>query len=166
MSTDRLLASLSQSEVFKGLDPSQLQALGQSGSTGELAAGETIIEEGRQVTELFVVLRGELEVFLPKTTSRLTRVRIARVGAGSCIGEYSFVDRNPASASVAARASTEIFRISHAEFERCLEADPPIGRTVYRNLLRVLVTRLREDNQLLDFLRPLPPKEPNRRSDT
>lgn len=155
MSTDRLLAGLEQSEVFRGLGSPGLESLERAGSAVALDAGEVIIEEGQQVTDLFVVIRGELEVFLPETESRLTRIRVARKGPGDCIGEYSFVDKNPASASVAAKVPSRVFRISQAEFERKLDADPAIGRTFYRNLLRLLVARLREENQLLDLFRPV-----------
>jgi CRP-like cAMP-binding protein len=164
MSTDRLLAGLKQSEVFRGLGAAGLESLEGAGSIVALDAGEVIIAEGQHVTDLFVVIRGELEVFLPKTESRLTRIRVARKGPGDCIGEYSFVDRNPASASVAAKVPSEVFKISQAEFERRLDADPAIGRTFYRNLLRLLVARLRQDNQLLDLFRPVTPDKRSPRS--
>jgi CRP-like cAMP-binding protein len=157
MSTDRLSAGLKQSGVFKGLTSDGLESLQRIGSAVELDAGEVIIEEGQRVTDLFVVIRGELEVFMPQTESRVTRIRVARKGPGDCIGEYSFVDKNPASASVAAKVPSEVFRISQAEFQKKLDADPTIGRTVYRNLLRLLVARLREDNEMLDLFRPLTP---------
>jgi CRP-like cAMP-binding protein len=157
MSSDRLVAGLKQSEVFQGIGSAGLESLERAGAAVALDAGEVIIEEGQQVTDLFVVIRGELEVFLPKTESRLTRIRVAQKGPGDCIGEYSFVDKNRASASVAAKVPSQVFRISQAEFERQLDADPAIGRTFYRNLLRLLVSRLREDNQLLDLFRPVSP---------
>lgn len=165
MSTDWLLAGLKQSKLFRGLGTAGLESLERTGSAVELDAGEIIIQEGQRVTDLFVVIRGELEVFLPKTESRLTRIRVARMAPGDCIGEYSFVDKNLASASVAAKVPSEVFRISHAEFERTLDADPAIGRTVYRNLLGLLVARLREDNQLLDLFRPVVPGKPAPRSE-
>jgi len=157
MSTDRLLAGLKQSRVFHELGAASLASLAAAGSVVELEAGEIIVEEGQAVTDLFVVIDGELEVFLPKTDSRLTRIRVARAAPGDCIGEYSFVDKNPASASVAAKSASEVFRISHAEFQRKLDDDPDIGRNVYRNLLRLLVARLRQDNELLDLFRPVAP---------
>ena len=157
MSTDRLLAGLKQSQMFRGLGTASLEALALVGSVVDLDPGEIIIQEGQPVTDLYVVIHGELEVFLPKTGSRLTRIRVARAAPGDCIGEYSFVDRNPASASVAAKSAAEVFRISHAEFQRKLDGDPEIGGNVYRNLLRLLVARLREDNQLLDLFRPVAP---------
>src|SRR5262245_6933006 len=155
--SDRLLAGLKQSRVFRGLGDASLESIALVGSVVDLGAGEIIIAEGQPVTDLFVVIHGELEVFLPQTEARLTRIRVARAVPGDCIGEYSFVDENPASASVAAKSASEVFRISHAEFQRKLDAEPDIGRNVYHNLLRLLVARLREDNQLLDLFRPVTP---------
>jgi CRP/FNR family transcriptional regulator, cyclic AMP receptor protein len=165
MPTDRLLAGLKQSRVFRGLGTAGLESLERAGSARELAAGEILIEEGQEVTELFVVIGGELEVFLPQTESRLTRIRVARAVTGDCIGEYSLVDKNPASASVAAKSPSQVFTISHADFERALDGDPAIGRTIYHNLLRLLVARLREDNQLLDLFRPVAPAKRASRSE-
>jgi CRP-like cAMP-binding protein len=163
MSTDQLLANLKQSKLLRELGDPGLESLENAGAAIELQPGEIIIEEGQQVTDLFVVIRGELEVFLPKSESRVSRIRVARKVPGDCIGEYSFVDKNPASASVAAKVPSEVFRISQAEFERKLDADPALGRIVYRNLLHLLVARLREENQVLDLFRPVVPgKRPSR----
>ena len=163
MSTDRLLANLKQSELFRELGDAGLDSLEKAGDAIELEAGEIIIEEGQQVTYLFVVIRGELEVFLPKSESRSSRIRVARKVPGDCIGEYSFVDKYPASASVAAKVPSDVFWIAQAEVEQKLDADPALGRIVYRNLLHLLVARLREENQVLDLFRPVVPgKRPSR----
>jgi signal-transduction protein with cAMP-binding, CBS, and nucleotidyltransferase domain len=166
MSTDRLLSNLKQSKLFRELGTAGLVSLEHAGAAIELEAGEIIIEEGQQVTDLFVVIRGELEVYLPKTESRVTRIRVARRVPGDCIGEYSFVDKNPASASVAAKVPSEVFRISQVEFERKLDGDPALGRIVYRNLLHLLVARLREEIQVLDLFRPLVPGKRAPRSES
>jgi CRP/FNR family transcriptional regulator, cyclic AMP receptor protein len=144
-------AGLEHSTVFAGLDPERLEAIWRSGRTVRFSPGDLAIEEGRPNDRLFVVLRGELEVYLPKTPERLTRISIARVGQGDCIGEYSFLDDRPTSASVAATAETEVFEISQAELERLLEGDAAAGQVVYRNLLHLLVGRLRAENQLLNL---------------
>jgi CRP-like cAMP-binding protein len=162
--SDRVLASLKQSRVFRGLGVASLESIALAGSVVDLEAGELIIAEGQPVTDLFVVIHGELEIFLPQTADRLTRIRVARAAPGDCIGEYSFVDKNPASASVASKSPSEVFRISHAEFQRKLDGEPEIGRNVYRNLLCLLVARLREDNELLDLFRPVAPGRRTARS--
>ena len=50
---------------------------------------------------------------------------------------------------------TRVFRISHDAFKAFLEANPDAERTVYRNLLVALVSRLRDVDSELDFLRPV-----------
>jgi CRP/FNR family cyclic AMP-dependent transcriptional regulator len=147
-----VLATLQQSRIFAGLDRERIEAIERSGATAEFRPGELVIEEGRPNDQLFVILRGDLEVFLPKTDERLTKVSIAPVGPGDCIGEYSFIDDKPASASVAATTHVEVFKISRAEIQRILESDADAGRMIYRNLLRLLVKRLRAENQLLNLL--------------
>jgi len=146
-----MLTSLQQSKIFAGLELQRLETIWRRGRTAEFSPGDLVIEEGRPNDHLFVVLRGELEVFLPKTAARLTRISIARVGPGDSIGEYSFLDDQPTSASVSAKAETEVFKISQAEFEQTLNSDSATGQVVYRNLLRLLVGRLRTENQLLDL---------------
>jgi CRP/FNR family cyclic AMP-dependent transcriptional regulator len=147
-----VLASLQQSKVFAGLDRERLETIERSGSTAEFRPGDLVIEEGQPNDQLFVVLRGELEVFLPKTDQRLTKVSIAPVGPGDCIGEYSFFDDKPASASVVATTQAHVFKISQAEFQMILDSDANVGQVIYRNLLRLLVKRLRAENQLLNLL--------------
>ena len=147
-----MAANLQQSKVFAGLDRERIEAIERSGSRAEFHPGDLVIEEGQPNDHLFVVLRGELEVFLPKTDERVTKVSIAPVGPGDCIGEYSFVDDKPASASVVATTQAEVFKIPQTEFQRILDSDANAGQVIYRNLLCLLVKRLRAENQLLNLL--------------
>ena len=111
---------LQQSKIFAGLDARRLETIWGSGRTAEFGPGDLMIEEGQPNDQLFVVLRGELEVFLPKTPQRLTRITIASVGPGDCIGEYSFlIDDRPTSASVAAKGATEVLRSRRPRSSRC-----------------------------------------------
>lgn len=45
--------------------------------------------------------------------------------------------------------------VSHADFEQFLEESPAIGRVVYRNLLVLLIDRLRANISDLDVFRPI-----------
>ncbi|HSD09966.1 MAG TPA: cyclic nucleotide-binding domain-containing protein, partial [Candidatus Binatia bacterium] len=125
-------ASLQQSKIFAGLDREKMDAIERSGSAAEFRPGDLVIEEGQANDQLFVILRGELEVFLPKTDERPTKVSIAPVGPGDCIGEYSFLDDKPASASVAATTQAHVFKISKTELQRILDSDASVGQVIYR----------------------------------
>jgi len=110
-----------------------------------------VLEEGAPPENLFVVLDGELEVYLPKTQQRLSRVKLATVGQGTCIGEYGFVDRRPVSASVKTLGNVTLLRIAHSELRRFIEHNPVAGYMISRNLMVALVDRLRSENDALDL---------------
>ena len=152
--SEAAFAILAASPLFRGLEIGQLERIRDKGAVTTLAPGERIVEEGQPIVDLFVVLAGETEIFLAETVNRFSRVHVATVGPGNPIGEYSLVDGKPASASVAATRVTDVFCISHKDFEDVLERDPAIGRIVYGNLLRLLIARLREENERLDLFRP------------
>ena len=148
------LEGLLRSKLFHDLALEDVRRIGERGSTRTLEAGQALIEEGQTNTQLYVVVRGELKIYLPPSQARFTQVNLGKLGPGDCIGEYSFIDKRPASASVSAQQQTEVFQIAQAEFERILQSDPGVGKAVYKNLLHLLIARLRRENQFLDFSHP------------
>lgn len=123
------------------------------GSVIQIDDGDIIITEGRANTALYVVLSGELEVNLPDQLDRVSGISLAARRAGDCVGEYSFLDHRPASASVSANQPTELFKIAHNTFEELLDTHSDLARRIYRNLLVSLVDRLRASNAELDLFR-------------
>jgi len=152
--SERAFSILRESHLLRGLERHQLEGISEKGAVTMLAPGERIAEDGQPIVDLFVVLTGEVEVFLPETVSRFSRVHLATVGPGKCIGEYSFVDGKAASATVAATRVTDVFCISQKDFRTLLEEDPALARIVTANLLGILIARLRDQNIRLDLFRP------------
>ena len=99
-------------------------------------------------------LSGELEVFLPDSAERFSKVVLARRAPGHYVGEYSFLDSSPASACVRTVGESVLFRIPHEEVENVFRMDHEIGQVIYRNLLINLVSRLRESHHELDVIQP------------
>ena len=114
----------------------------------------TVIREGETNRSLHVVVAGKLEACLPENDTRFTKITLAEMGPGSCVGEYSFVDGKPTSAAVVAVADTVVFTLPLDDFERVSAQNHHIGMVIYRNLLTVLIDRLRDDNAMLDMIRP------------
>jgi len=121
------------------------------GELQELGPGVEVLHEGAPPRYLFAVLTGELEVFLPKNEQRLSRVTLATVGAGDCVGEYGFVDERPVSASVRSVGESAVLRLAHDDLRRFIENNPVAGYIISRNLMLALVERLRAENDSLDL---------------
>jgi CRP-like cAMP-binding protein len=77
---------------------------------------------------------------------RTTKVQINTLNAGDCFGEYSLIDQQPISASVIATQPGELMKITKPAFDAILQANDHIAKTVYYNVLHLLIKRLRKLN--------------------
>ena len=87
-----------------------------AGMKKELPSGSVLIQEGQTVESLFLVLDGVLSV------TKGSSVPIARLMSGEIVGEISFVDKHPPSASVQAPSFTNSPRKTWALAVRKTEA--------------------------------------------
>jgi len=110
-----------------------------AGAPRQLAAGTTLIHEGLPVDALYIVLEGALAV----TSSALGGQEIARLGVGEIIGEISFVDARPPSATVTAAQPSTVFVLDRARLHARLEEDAGFAARFYRAVAVFLADRLR-----------------------
>ncbi len=154
MFNNKLLDILQESKIFKGFSDDSLQIISSHGNMLQIKGNDIIIEEGQIGHPLYVIIEGQVEVFLPKTRKegmqeRPTRIRLGRLTQGDCIGEYSIIDNQPASASVIAIEPCKIFAISRSEFEKIIISSDYLASIIYKNMLKVLIKRSRQyDNEL------------------
>jgi CRP-like cAMP-binding protein len=146
---------LEGSVVFKSLPQGDLDQVIASGLLVEVKAEETVLSEQMRGPGLYVVLEGLVEVYLPEVTATGARrpisVRLNTLGPGRCFGEYSLLDDHATSAAARASTAAKLFFLSREEFKRITEGDPRVGMVIYRNLLRLLVGRLRAKDEDLDL---------------
>jgi len=147
---------LAGSVVFQGLPATELDPVLSASELITRRPKEQILSEGSPTDGLYIVLEGEVEVFLPERAAsgalRPSRIRLGRLGPGRCLGEYGVIDDQPSSASVEALAPVTLCFLSKARFRQLVERHDRIGRIAYANLLRYLVSRLRAKNKELDIL--------------
>ena len=75
------------------LDDSDASWLATTGKAQSISAGAVIIQQGVPVDSVFILIDGQLQVYSGS-------VEIAKLLAGEIVGEISFVDSRPPSASV------------------------------------------------------------------
>lgn len=104
-----------------------------------LPAGQPLVEEGRRNSFLHIIVGGAFLV-----TSRSTGDRhISVMQRGEVIGELSFLDARPPSATVRAVRASQVLAITRSEVARKLDTDLGFASRFYRALGVTLAVRLR-----------------------
>jgi CRP-like cAMP-binding protein len=103
-----------------------------------------LVRSGEPATEIFLVLRGSLSVFAPDDEPGCKR--LTTLSAGMTFGELAYVDRGPRSANVCADSSVECRTLPFSTLDALAETDPALHAKLLRNLIRVVVCRLRLAN--------------------
>lgn len=140
------------------LDDADLDWMITAGERREIAPDTVVIHEGRPVDELLLVLDGLLTV----RTAGTGAADIALLRTGEIVGEMSFVDSRPPSASVCAVAPSVVLAIARPVLERKLANDVAFAARFYRALAVFLSDRLRSTVTMLGYGRPdiaAPPQE-------
>jgi len=117
--------------------------------------GDVLIHEGQILDEFYLLASGSWEAFLPKDEDYLYRPEEVHLGilkqSGLLLGEYSFVDQQPASASIRALEDSEVYSISRRSFERIVNSSNRTGMLIYKNLLSIIVARVRKQTEDIDW---------------
>jgi len=125
------------------LDDQDIEWMVRNGVKRAIAAGTRIIREGQPTEFLFFILAGEFSV-----TSGRSKAEIARLTAGEILGEISFVDSRPPSATVTAVTDAVVGAIPDAVLETKLGQDLAFAARFYRSIAVALADRLRAGNLL------------------
>lgn len=106
-------------------------------------ASEVVIQRDATDRMVYLVAAGSLEVGVTQVDG-VSMTSLARIGAGSIIGEQSFFDGHPRSASVWAVADGTLLQLPFDVFARFGEAEPALARDFVFAMARVLSIRLRK----------------------
>ncbi|MBV8635923.1 MAG: GGDEF domain-containing protein, partial [Burkholderiaceae bacterium] len=110
-----------------------------------LAAGETISEANNRGGQLYVVLRGSLNVEPISLHGPAVDGPATRILPGECVGELSVLDEDAAVSTISAVQETELLQIDADRLWQMIEE----SNGVARNLLRLLSFRVRAANAQL-----------------
>lgn len=137
--------------IFGQLKEQDVDWLARCGIVEDVSPDEILIHEGTEVDSLYVVLDGLLEV----AVKAMGQESIDRVQVGDILGEMSFIDASPPSATVTAKVETRVLRIPRRRLADKLDDDPSMAARFYRAVAMLLSDRLRESRgQRADSLGP------------
>ncbi|HWM90079.1 MAG TPA: cyclic nucleotide-binding domain-containing protein [Thermoanaerobaculia bacterium] len=135
--------------LFGQLSDDDVEWMLRAGRKRSLREGDVLIRQGVPVDEVFILLEGRLAVWLK--LRRDQEREIARLQAGEIVGEMSFVDARPPSATVKALEESTVFGISKAVLSAKLSADQGFAARFYRALAIFLSTTVRERHRALGY---------------
>ncbi|HEV8578615.1 MAG TPA: cyclic nucleotide-binding domain-containing protein [Thermoanaerobaculia bacterium] len=135
--------------LFGQLNDDDVEWMLAKGDKRFLPAGASLIEQGVPVDAVFILLEGRLAVWL--RGRRGPEREIARLNAGEIVGEMSFVDARPPSATVRVLEDSIVFAISKVALNAKLAADQGFAARFYRALAIYLSTTVRERHRALGY---------------
>jgi CRP-like cAMP-binding protein len=124
--------------ILGTLDDRDIDWIVRNGVRQNIPAETQIIREGRFSEWLYFVLAGEFTV-----TSDRAKGEIARLTAGEILGEISFMDARPPSATVTAMTDSVVGAVLIEALERKLGRDAPFAARFYKSIGVALADRLR-----------------------
>ena len=104
-------------------------------------AGTPLLRTGEPNSSVYILLSGEVAVFLDSEADSRSAIRLA---PGDCIGELSAIDGLPVSALVVALTDARILLLSRQVFWNDLMALPGVAA----NLMVTLAQRMRRSNEI------------------
>lgn len=147
---DTLLAT---STLFQSISPQDRKGLLPKFRVAEFAAGDLVLEEGTPGDCLYLIKKGEVEVFTKDV--RGEDLPLARLREGDFFGEIALATGRPRTASVKASRPVELLRLQKEDFDQILQTHPEILGFLEESLRYRLGNKLRA----LGVFRESPKKE-------
>ncbi|MBI2926691.1 MAG: cyclic nucleotide-binding domain-containing protein [Verrucomicrobia bacterium] len=141
--------------IFGELNDFDIDWMIATGRKEQVPSGGVLIQEGKPVSALYIVLDGAFKV----TVAKLRNAEIARLGAGEIVGEMSFVEARPPSATVTATESSVLLSIPRTKLAAKLKQDTGFAARFYRALAVFLSNRLRKTVSQLGYGKARPEDE-------
>ncbi len=118
--------------LFAGLADEDLRRLLQLAREIEVPAGTTIIEEGAEAAEVYVVVDGELDV---TRASGEHQVHLRTIGPHTFVGEMAFLSGGIRSATVRATTDSRLLMIDQTVVEQLIATNAQAAITMLRTIM-------------------------------
>ncbi|HKD78319.1 MAG TPA: DUF1003 domain-containing protein [Candidatus Angelobacter sp.] len=137
------VAMIAEVPIFGLLDDEEREALSQMMGSREFKTGETVFHYGDHGGELFILRTGQVELFVESTEGE--KLVLSEIEQGDVIGELSFLDGGPRTATAIAREDTQMLVLDRERLLDFIDKHPHAAMDV----LTVIGRRLRATDELL-----------------
>jgi CRP/FNR family transcriptional regulator, cyclic AMP receptor protein len=140
---------LSTIPLFQGLSSNDLDWIARRSHRRVFPAGTKVLVSDQPGEAVYIILHGTVKVFIDQADKKLVVLSI--IGAGDTLGEISLLDSAGHSASAVTLEDSLMLWMDKASFHQMLDDLP----RVCRNLVNIMGTRLRMNNELIQALATL-----------
>jgi CRP/FNR family cyclic AMP-dependent transcriptional regulator len=140
---------LSVIPLFQGLDEVQLNWISQRAHRRLFPAGTRIITAEQPGEAVYIILFGTVKIHIEQADGR--DVVLSIIGTGDTLGEMSLIDSAGRSASAVTLEDSLLLWMDKGAFQQTLTDYPPVAL----NLVRILASRVRLNNELIQALATL-----------
>ena len=140
MQKQKIIAFIRNIELLKGLNDQELDVLADYLDEQTYEKGQLLFEENGPRRDIFIIYRGEVELF--KTRRFGAETRLSHFNVGDFLGEGSWAEDTPHSTSARALCKTVVFSIRKHYFDD----NPRAAFKIFSNIARVISRRMRHAN--------------------
>ncbi len=141
-----------------GLREQDMLWLFQVGEEKIVNPGTAIVQQGVRPDAIFIVIRGRFDV----AVETLADQPLAKLGAGELIGEISFLEGSPASATIVANEESAVLVVEGGVLNQRIDEDTAFAARIYRAFALIAERRLRNRVDHLAFLVAIGSVSPSR----
>jgi NTE family protein len=132
------IALISQVAPFSYLGEDELAEIADCFTWFTALGGKTLIRQGDESDELFIIVSGALGVYIRSGASTAERF-VARIGPGETVGEMGLISGEPRSATVRCLRDAEILAIAKKDWDAFAGRHP----SAFLAITQTLISRLR-----------------------
>jgi CRP/FNR family cyclic AMP-dependent transcriptional regulator len=137
------VAMIGEVPIFGLLDDEEREALAQMMNSRDFKKGETVFHYGDPGGEIFIIRTGHVELFVENTDGE--KIVLSENEQGDVIGELSFLDGGPRTATALASEDTQMLVLDRIRLLDFIDKHPHAAMDV----LTVIGRRLRASDELL-----------------
>jgi CRP/FNR family transcriptional regulator, cyclic AMP receptor protein len=137
------VAMIGEVPIFTLLDDEEREALAEMMNAREFRQGETVFHYGDPGGEIFIIRSGRVELFVESTEGE--KIVLSENEHGDVIGELSFLDGGPRTATAVASEDTQLLMLDRIRLLDFIDKHPHAAMDV----LTVIGRRLRATDELL-----------------
>ena len=135
-------STIKDSALFKNMKLSELKKIVLLGVLQEFKAGETIVKQGSNDREMYLILEGEAKVAIEQSSAQ--EAHVGHLSRGDIFGEIAFITGEKRTANVLAVEPVTALRIDDKSLQSVKDRFPKIGAKLFFNLSNILGQRLKQ----------------------